>query len=83
MEQGSARFHRVGAAMASTGQALAKVKELFEETECEWLVPQTAAIAPVSWPNRPERTMKPALDHVALVEDSNGRIKLPLENAEF
>jgi uncharacterized protein len=32
--------------------------------------------APAPLSNRPERTVKPALDHVALGEDSNGRIKL-------
>jgi hypothetical protein len=54
MEQGRARFQRLGAAMASTGRSLAKVKELLEETEREWLDPQTADTAPVSPPNRPE-----------------------------
>jgi len=37
LEQGRARFRQLAAALASTGQALGKVKELLEETEREWL----------------------------------------------
>jgi uncharacterized protein len=63
--------------LASTGQSLAKVKELLEETEREWLAPQTVATAPdPPLSQRPERTGKPAPDCVALIEDSNGVLKL-------
>jgi hypothetical protein len=44
LEQGRARFQRLSAALASTGQSLAKVKELLEETEREWLTPQHASM---------------------------------------
>jgi uncharacterized protein len=76
MEHGRARFRRIVAALASTGQSLAKVKELLEETEREWPTPQTVDTARVPTPNRSERTVKPALNRIALVEDSNGGIKL-------
>jgi hypothetical protein len=77
MGQGRARFRRLVAALASTGQSLAKVKELLEETEREWMAPQTVGTAPDPPLNQqPERTVKPASDRVALVEDSNGGIKL-------
>jgi len=50
---------------------------LLEETEREWLAPQRFDAAPGSMLNqRPERTVKPASDRVALVGDSNGEIKL-------
>ena len=84
LEQGRARFRRLVAALASTGQSLAKVKELLEETEREWMAPQTVGTAPDPPLNQqPERTVKPASDRVSLVEDSNGGSNLPLENAEF
>ena len=77
MEQGRARFRRLVAALASTGQSLAKVKELLEETEREWLAPQSVDTAPGPPLNqRPERIVKPAPDRVALVEDLNGALKL-------
>jgi hypothetical protein len=77
MEQGRARFRRLVAALTSTGQSLAKVKELLEETEREWLGPQSVETAPGSPLNQqPERTVKPPSARVALVEDSNGGIKL-------
>jgi hypothetical protein len=67
----------VVAALASTGQSLAKIKELIEETGREWLASQS--VDTVSGPRlnqRPERSVKPASDSVALVEASNGGIKL-------
>jgi hypothetical protein len=61
MEQGRARFRRLVAALTSTGQSLAKVKELLEETEREWLGPQSEETAPdPPLSQRPERTGKPA-----------------------
>ena len=76
MEQGRARFRRLGAALASTGQSLVKVKELLEETEREWLVPQTVDTAPAPLPNRPERTAKLAPDRISMAEELNGTLKL-------
>jgi hypothetical protein len=77
MEQGRERFRRLVAALASTGQSLAKVKELLEETEREWLAPQTVATAPdPPLSQRPERIGKPAPDRDALIEDSNGVLKI-------
>ena len=56
MEQGKARFRRLVAALASTGQSLGKVKELLEEIEREWLASQSVDTAPGSPLNqRPER----------------------------
>jgi hypothetical protein len=46
IERGSVRFRRLVAALASTGQSLNKVKELLEETEQEWLSPQTVNARP-------------------------------------
>jgi hypothetical protein len=76
MEQGRARFQRLGAALASTGQSLVKVKELLEETEREWLVPQTVDNAPAPLPNRPKRTAKLAPDRISMAEELNGTLKL-------
>jgi hypothetical protein len=74
---GQACFRRLVAALATTGQSLEKVKELLEETERGWLAQQRVDTAPGPPLNqRPERTAKPASDRVALVEDSNGEIKL-------
>jgi uncharacterized protein len=76
MEQGRVRFQRLGAALASTGQSLAKIKELLEETQREWLDPQTVDIAPKPPPNRPERTVKLAPDRISMAEELNGTLKL-------
>jgi hypothetical protein len=46
LEQGRARFRKLTAALASTGQSLGKVKELLEETEREWLNRHAADTAP-------------------------------------
>jgi uncharacterized protein len=77
MERGSVRLRRLVAALGSTGQSLAKVKELLEETEREWLAPQsvdTASGSPLS--QRPERIVKPAPDRTSMVEELNGTLKL-------
>jgi hypothetical protein len=77
LEQGRARFCQLSAALGSTGQSLAKVKELLEETDREWLARHDADIAPnPALHHRPERTAKPANDHVASAESSNGALKL-------
>jgi len=65
------------AALGSTEQSLAKVKELLEETEQEWLSPQTVNARPDQPLNhRSERTVKRATDRIALAENSNGSSKL-------
>jgi hypothetical protein len=76
MEQGRARFQRVVATLASTEQSLTKVKELLEETEREWLVPETGDIAPTPSPRRPERIVKPAFGRISMAEELNGTLKL-------
>jgi uncharacterized protein len=77
MERGSVRFRRLVAALASTGQSFAKVKELLEETEREWLAPQSVDTAPNPRLNqRSERVVKIATVRGASVENSNGGIKL-------
>jgi hypothetical protein len=48
LEHGRACFRQLTAALASTGQALGKVKELLEETEREWLTRHAADAAPCS-----------------------------------
>ncbi len=59
LEQGRARLREITAAMASTGQALSKVKGLLEETEREWVTRPAAGTAPRSSVNlRPEGTAK-------------------------
>jgi hypothetical protein len=69
LEQGRARFREISAAMASTEQALGKVKGLLEETEREWLSRPAACTAPRSAVNfRPERTAKATNDRVASAE---------------
>jgi hypothetical protein len=75
MEQGRVRFRHLVAALASTGQSLAKIKELLEETEREWLGPQSVDIAPGPPLNqRPERTPKPASNPAVLSGISNGGV---------
>jgi len=77
MERGRARLRRFVAALGSTEQSLAKVKELLEETEQEWLSPQTVNARPDQPLNhRSERTVKRATDRIALAENSNGSSKL-------
>jgi hypothetical protein len=77
IERGRVRFRKLVAAAASTGQSLNKVKELLEETEREWLSPQSVDTRPTPPPNqRSERTVKPAPYRVVLVENPNGEIKL-------
>jgi len=49
IEWGRARFQRLGAELASTVKSLAKIKELLEETEREWLVPETMDAARLSY----------------------------------
>jgi hypothetical protein len=76
-EQGKVRLQRLGAELASTGQSLAKVKELLEETEREWVVLQSVNTSPaVPRNHQSERTSKPASDRAVLNEVSNGAIKL-------
>jgi hypothetical protein len=77
LEQGRARFRQLAAGLASTGQSLAKVKELLEDTEREWPgQPSVVTAAPSSLNHRPERTAKPANDHVASAESLDGLLKL-------
>jgi hypothetical protein len=76
LEQGRARFRKLTAALASTGQSLGKVKELLEETEREWLNRHAADTAPrPSQNHRPERTAKRANDRVASAESLDGPLK--------
>jgi hypothetical protein len=74
--EGKVRFQRLGAALALTGQSLAKVKELLEETEREWLVLQTVEIPSPPLRNRLERAVKPAPDRTSKGEELNGTLKL-------
>jgi hypothetical protein len=77
LKEGRARFRQLAAALASTGQSLAKIKELLEDTEREWLTRPAADTAPnTSLNHRLERTAKPAKDHVASVESLDGALKL-------
>ena len=76
IEWGRARFQRLGAELASTVKSLAKIKELLEETEREWLVPETMDAAPAQRSNRPERSVKPAPDRTSMSEELNGTLKL-------
>jgi uncharacterized protein len=76
-QQGSARFRQLAAALTSTGQSLAKVKELLEETESEWLAKPAVGTAPdPSLNHRPERIAKPAHARVALTEALDEASKL-------
>jgi uncharacterized protein len=77
MEQDRARFRRLGAAVASTRQSLAKVKELLEETELEWLTTQSVdseSGSPVN--QRPERIVKATYDRSSGAQETNGTLKL-------
>ncbi len=75
LDQGRVRFRQMTAALASTGQSLERIKELLEETE--WLTRHAADTALRSSANhRPERTAKPANDHIASAENLDGPLKL-------
>jgi hypothetical protein len=75
MEQGRVRFQRLGAEHASTGQSLAKVRELLEETERKGLVSQSVDISPaLSRNHQSERIPKPASDAAVLSGVSNGGV---------
>ena len=77
LEQGRARFRQLATALASTGQALGKVKELLEETEREWLTRHAAdAAPPFSVNHRPERATRPVTDGLAAIESLDGPFKL-------
>jgi len=77
LEQGRARFRRIGAAAASTGQSLGRLKELLEETEREWLSPPAAVVAPdFSANHRPERVTRPVSDRVTSAESLDEPLKL-------
>src|SRR6266851_3035742 len=71
LEQGRARFRQLTAALASTGQSLAKVKELLEETEREWLTRPGADLN-----HQPVSRAEPANDRVASAETLDGPLKL-------
>jgi len=77
LEQEKARFRQMTAALASTGQSLAKLKELLEETEREWQARHAAdtALDP-SLNHQPERTAKRANERVASAESLDGALKL-------
>lgn len=77
LEQGRARFRQLAAGLASTGQSLAKVKELLEDTEREWTGrPNVLTAAPSSLNHRHERTAKPAKNRVASAESLDEALKL-------
>ena len=77
LEQGKVRFRQTVAAVTSTGQSLAKVKELLEETEREWANPPVSVIAPgFSVNHQPERTARAVNDRVAAAESLDGPLKL-------
>jgi uncharacterized protein len=63
--------------LASSGQALEKIKELLEETEREWLTRHAADTAtPLSVNHRPERAARPVTDRLAATESLDERFKL-------
>jgi Helicase HerA, central domain len=73
MAQGRARLQRLGAALASTEQSLSKIQELLEESEREWLGPQSVDSTSGSQLNQlPVRIVKPGPDRGEL----NGTLKL-------
>ena len=78
LEQGGARFRQLAAGLASTGQSLATLKGLLEETERGWLAPPAAdtTTPELSLNHRPERTTKPANDRGASAESFAGARKL-------
>jgi hypothetical protein len=84
LEQGRVRLREITGAMASTWQALEKVKGLLEETEREWLARPAVVTAPRSSVNlRPERTAKATNGRVASAETLDAPLRLAPENAEF
>ena len=77
LEPGKARFRQLAMGLASTGQSLAKIKELLKETEREWMAWHAADSVSDSSQNRPpERTLKPSNDRVASAESLDGALKL-------
>jgi hypothetical protein len=77
LKQDRARLGEIIAAMASTGQALGKIKGLLEETEREWLSRTAVGTTPRSSVNlRPERTAKATNAGVASAETLDGPLKL-------
>jgi hypothetical protein len=77
LEQGRARFRQMTAALASTGQSLAELKELLEDAEHERPAQHTAGTALEPLQNhRPERTAKRANERVASAESLDGALKL-------
>jgi hypothetical protein len=77
MEKSRARFQRLSAALASTRQTLSKIQELLEESEREWLAPQSVDTASGSTlSQRPEQIVKPAPDRTSMGEELNGTLKL-------
>ena len=77
LEQGRARLREITAAIASTGQALVKVKGLLEETEREWLARPAARAGPRFPVNlRPERTAKATNGRIASAEALDGPLRL-------
>jgi hypothetical protein len=77
LEKSRARFRQLATALASTGQSLAEIKELLEDTEREWLTRPAAQTAPdTSLNHRRERTAKLAKDRVASAESFDEALKL-------
>ena len=77
LEQDRARLRPMTAALASTGQALEKLKELLAATEREWLTQPAADTAPPPSVNhRPERAVTPVTARVASVENLEGPLKV-------
>src|SRR5216683_1340120 len=76
-ERARARVRQLATGLASTGQSLAELKKLLEETEREWVTRHAADSAPTpSLNRRPERTVKPANDRVVSAESLDNALKL-------
>jgi len=76
-ERARARVRQLATGLASTGQSLAELKKLLEETEREWVTRHAADSAPdPSLNRRPERTVKPANDRVVSAESLDNALKL-------
>jgi uncharacterized protein len=76
LDQAKTRFRRLAAGLTSTGQSLAKVIELLEETERELARHATDTAPAPSVNHRPERTATPANARVASAKSLDGALKL-------